>query len=97
MIPLSCGGEGGVGFVAVEVVFEDDVAAAFGVGFQQIACGWLGVLLAHGAEVVVRTNNRLGIAEVEAGKALEECERVVEAANEQRFLSVFCRQILVQK
>ena len=27
------GGEGGVGFVAVEVVFEDDVAAAFGVGF----------------------------------------------------------------
>ena len=91
------GGEGGVGFVAVEVVFEDDVAVALGVGFQQIAGGWLGVLLAHGAEVVVRANNRLGIAEVEAGKALEECERVVEAANEQRFLSVFCWQILVQK
>ena len=91
------GGEGGVGFVAVEVVFEDDVAVALGVGFQQIAGGRLGVLLAHGAEVVVRANNRLGIAEVEAGKALEECERVVEAANEQRAARVFCWQILVQK
>ena len=83
--------------MAVEVVFEDNVAATFGVGFQQIAGGRLGVLLAHGAEVVVRANNRLGIAEVKTGKALEECERVVEAANEQRAASVFCWQILVQK
>ena len=74
--------EGGVGFFASEVVVDDDVAAAFGVGVEQIAGGTLRILAAHGAEIAVRAYDGLGVRPAEAGEALEDGEGVVEAAYE---------------